>query len=216
MPFEAAVAPVTPFQQNCTLIWCDRTRRGAFVDPGGEVERLVALAEEKAVTVERVLLTHGHLDHAGGARELADRLRIPIEGPHRDDQFWLDGIEQSAAKYGFAGGRSLAPDRWLEHGDTVSFGDVTLDVLHTPGHTPGHVVFFSSEMRFAFVGDVIFRGSVGRTDFPRGDFDQLAVSIREKLFPLGDDVTFMPGHGPMSTFGHERRTNPFVSDAKFG
>lgn len=210
---QAAIVPVTPFQQNCTLMWCEETMDGAIVDPGGEIDRLIAIAGEQGVKLVKVLVTHGHIDHAGGVADMAERLGIPIEGPHRDDQFWIDQLAEQGDRFGTGEmARSFTPDRWLEGGDTVSFGNVTLQVRHCPGHTPGHVIFFHEELRVAQVGDVLFQGSIGRTDFPRGDHATLLASIRNELWPLGDDVTFIPGHGPTSTFGQERRTNPFVAD----
>jgi glyoxylase-like metal-dependent hydrolase (beta-lactamase superfamily II) len=216
MPLKALVIPVTPFQQNTSLIWCDATMEAAFVDPGGEVDKLAAAVDKTGVRVSKILLTHGHLDHAGAATDLAARYGVAIEGPHRDEDWLLSSIAAQGAKYGWADGKDCTPDRWLEDGDTVSVGAVTMQVLHCPGHTPGHVVFFDPAARFAFVGDVIFKGSIGRSDFPRGNFDDLVGAIRTKLFPLGDDVRFLPGHGDLSTFGWERRTNPFVSDLAVG
>lgn len=210
------VVPVTPFQQNCSVIWCTDTRKAAVVDPGGDIDRILALVAELGVVVERILITHGHLDHAGGTARLASELRVQVEGPHPDDRFWIDGMEEQSRMFGVAGAQTFTPDRWLADGDTVSVGNATLQVIHAPGHTPGHVVFFEPESRVAFVGDVLFAGSIGRTDFPRGDHAQLISSIRDKLFPLGDDVTFTPGHGPSSTFGEERRGNPFVGDLAMG
>lgn len=208
--------PVTPFQQNCSLLVCETTGKAAVVDPGGELDRIVAAAEQAGATIEKILVTHGHIDHAGGVKELADRLGVPIEGPHRDDQFWIDMLDQQGSRYGFPPAYPFTPDRWLEDGDTVTVGELRFDVVHCPGHTPGHVVFVQPEQRFAVVGDVLFRGSIGRTDFPRGDFDSLVQSIRGKLFPLGDDIRFLPGHGPTSTFGAERAHNPFVGDSVVG
>lgn len=208
-----AVFPVTPFQQNCSLIWDTETGRGALVDAGGEIDRLLAGVQHHGVTLEKLLVTHGHLDHASAVGELAERLGLPIEGPHPGDRFWIDLLPQQAAQFGFPPARAFTPDRWLQHGDTVRVGSQVLDVLHCPGHTPGHVVLHHAPSQLAFVGDVIFQGSIGRTDFPRGDHAQLLRSIRERLFPLGDDVRFVPGHGPMSTLGRERRFNPFVADA---
>ncbi|MFN4166252.1 MAG: MBL fold metallo-hydrolase [Ferrovibrio sp.] len=213
---HAEINPVTPFQQNCTLIWCPETMRGALVDAGGEAEQLLAAAERRGVTLEKLLVTHGHLDHAGAVKDIAEKLNLPIEGPHRDDAFWIEGMPQAAKQYGFPPSRSFTPDRWLENGDTVTVGNLTLDVYHCPGHTPGHVVFVHAPSRVALVGDVLFQGSIGRTDFPRGNHEDLIRSIRERLFPLGDDVTFVPGHGPLSTFGQERQGNPFVSDRALG
>ncbi len=210
---RAVVIPVTPLQQNCTLLWCARTLRGAFIDPGGDLDRLVAEARDRGVTIEKLLVTHGHIDHCGEAGVLARRLGVPIEGPHPDDRFWIEMNPLIGAQYGVAGAAAFEPDRWLHDGDRVTVGELRLDVLHCPGHTPGHVVFVHRPSRLAIVGDVLFQGSVGRTDFPRGSFPDLVQSIRGKLWPLGDEVRFIPGHGPMSTFGAERRTNPFVGDA---
>ncbi len=215
-PIQALVVPVTPLQQNTSLVWCAKTKRAAFIDPGGEVERLLAALAEADVTIEKIMLTHGHLDHAGAAAELSERLGVPIEGPHRDEAWLLDAIPEQAARYGLPDARACTPDRWLDDGDKVSLGEAIFDVVHCPGHTPGHIVFYEPEAKFAFVGDVLFKGSIGRTDFPRGDHDALISSIRDKLFPLGDDVRFLPGHGPMSTFGWERKTNPYVSDLAVG
>ncbi len=212
MPLRYRIIPVTPFEQNCSLLWCDETRNGAVIDPGGDVDRILSAIGKTGVTLERILVTHGHIDHAGGVAELSERLSLPVEGPQQEDRFWIDNMPQQAEMYGFPNVRSFTPSRWLAQGDTVRFGNVELQVLHCPGHTPGHVVFFNDEARLAFVGDVLFKGSVGRTDFPRGDFDALMDSIRLKLWPLGDDVTFISGHGPSSTFGEERLTNPFCGD----
>ncbi len=206
------VIPVTPFEQNCTLLWCEKTLHGAVVDPGGDVPRILAAITEEGVTVDKLLVTHGHIDHAGAAAELAKKLNVQIEGPHADDAFLLDELPRQSQRYGFPLAASFTPNRWLKDGDSVQVGEENLTVLHTPGHTPGHVVFFDSNAKLALVGDVLFRGSIGRTDFPRGDFNTLISSIREKLFPLGDDVAFISGHGPMSTFGKERRSNPFLID----
>lgn len=210
-PLRAAIVPVTPLQQNCTLIWCTGTMKAAVVDPGGDLPRIKAAAAQAGVTIEKILLTHGHIDHAGEAKPLADELGVPIEGPHEADRFWLARLDEDGRNYGIRG-VVFEPDRWLDDGDTVTIGDLTLDVYLTPGHTPGHVIFHHAPSRFAQVGDVLFQGSIGRTDFPLGSFDDLVRSVTEKLWPLGD-VTFIPGHGPASTFAHERRTNPFVGDA---
>lgn len=206
------IVPVTPFEQNCSLLWCEETRRAAVVDPGGDVARILRAVEEEGLSLEKVLVTHGHIDHAGAVAELSERLSLPIEGPHRDDQFWIDGMPEQSRMFGFPDVRAFSPTRWLSDGDTVIVGKLELAVLHCPGHTPGHVVFFDPLSRLACVGDVLFQGSIGRTDFPKGDFDTLIASIRGQLWPLGDDVAFIPGHGPMSTFGHERRSNPFCQD----
>ena len=209
---QFSVIPVTPFQQNCSLVWCEATGRAALIDPGGDEERLLAAVAKRDLTLEKLLLTHGHLDHVGAAGRLAERLGLPIEGPHEEDAFLLDALPQQCAMFGFPHSDSFRPSRWLREGDRVSLGRESLAVLHCPGHTPGHVVFFSEAARLAFVGDVLFKGSIGRTDFERGDHPALIRSIREKLWPLGDDVTFVPGHGALSTFGQERRSNPFVGD----
>lgn len=206
------IVPVTPFQQNCTLLWCEQTLQAAVVDPGGDLPLIRRAIEEEGVILTRILLTHGHLDHVGGTAELARETGVPIEGPHQADRFWIDALEQQSTMFGFDRVDSFEPQRWLEEGDRVEIGLEQLEVLHCPGHTPGHVVFYHEPSRLAQVGDVLFQGSVGRTDFPQGDHATLIHSIRHKLFPLGDDVRFIPGHGPMSTFGQERRTNPFVAD----
>lgn len=211
---QRQTVPVTPFQQNCSIIWNDATRHGAVIDPGGDLDQLVAVIERNGITVDKILLTHAHLDHAGGGRLLADALDVPIEGPQREDRFWLEAMPAQCAQYGFPATPFFEPDRWLEHGDTVDVAGLQLDVLHCPGHTPGHVVFHH-DSGIAFVGDVLFMGSIGRTDFPRGNHGELIRSIRERLWPLGDDVRFVPGHGPESTFGVERQMNPFVADHLF-
>jgi glyoxylase-like metal-dependent hydrolase (beta-lactamase superfamily II) len=208
---EFTILPVTPYQQNCSLVW-DIDNRAALIDPGGEAGRLLDEVAARGLTLEKILLTHGHLDHVGAAAELRDALGIPIIGPQREDRFWLDALPQQAEMFGFPPLAAFAPDQWLEDGDAVEVGSIRFAVLHCPGHTPGHVVFYQREARLAFVGDVLFKGSIGRSDFPRGDHAALIRAIREKLFPLGDDVRFVPGHGAMSTFGHERRDNPFVGE----
>lgn len=210
MRFE--IIPVTPFEQNCSLIWCETTGHAALVDPGGDVDLLLAEVEKAGVKLDKLLLTHAHVDHVGGALELAQRLNLPIHGPQDEDAFWLDRLPDQARMYGFPPTQAFRPDHWLRDGDTVELGKLRFDVIHCPGHTPGHVVFFEPESRHAFVGDVLFQGSIGRTDFPKGDHRALIRAIREKLFPLGDDIVFVPGHGPMSTFGRERRGNPYVGD----
>mgnify|MGYP000666368844 CR=1 FL=1 len=210
------IIPVTPYQQNCSLIWCEKTKQAALIDPGGEVQRLVDAIDAEGLTLAKVFLTHGHLDHVGGTSELVERYQLPIEGPHQDDLFWLNGIENQAKMMGFPPVKGFTPSRWLQNGDRIEVGEVALDVYHCPGHTPGHVIFHHEPSKTAFVGDVLFNGSIGRTDFPRGDYDQLVGAIRDRLWPLGDDVTFVPGHGPKSTFGYERANNPFVADSRFG
>ncbi|WP_177168878.1 MBL fold metallo-hydrolase [Thalassotalea agarivorans] len=210
---QFAIVPVTPFQQNCTIFWCDQTQKAAIVDPGGDFDKIKAKIDELNVTVEKVLLTHAHIDHAGATKDVAQHYNVEIEGPHKEDTFWIDLIPMQKERFGFSHAEHFEPTRFLDQGDTVTVGNETLEVYFCPGHTPGHVIFFSRDAKLAQVGDVLFRGSIGRTDFPRGDHAQLISSIRENLFPLGDDVRFIPGHGPMSTFGEERRTNPFVGDA---
>jgi len=207
---KAAIIPVTPFQQNCTLIWDEESKTGAVVDPGGDVDRIAQAIDELKLNVEKILLTHGHIDHAGGADELRERLGVEIFGPQREDQWLLEELETQAQLYGIAGTRNVAPDHWLEEDDTVTAGGIPFEVLHCPGHTPGHIVFVQREARLALVGDVLFAGSVGRTDFQRSDPTALIRSIKEKLFPLGDDVAFICGHGPTSTIGRERASNPFL------
>jgi len=207
-----AIVPVTPFEQNCSILWCEATMKGAVVDPGGDLPRILRVVEEKGVTLEKILATHGHLDHVGGVKPLADRLGLPVEGPHRDDDFWIQGMPQQCQMFGFPPTPTFVPDRWLVDGDTVTVGNETLDVLHCPGHTPGHVVFVHAPSKLAVVGDVLFAGSIGRTDFPKGNHGDLIRAIKTKLFPLGDDVAFIPGHGPMSTIGEERLYNPFLND----
>ncbi|HEY3947563.1 MBL fold metallo-hydrolase [Phenylobacterium sp.] len=212
LPIRALIAPVTPLQQNCTIVWCARTLKAAIIDPGGEVDRLLGAIADQGLTLEKIWITHGHLDHAGGAAALQAKTGVPIEGPHPDDAFWIDQIDASGAKWGMPDARGFIPDRWLHDGDVVTLGETEFEVYHCPGHTPGHVIFFHRETRFAQVGDVLFQGSIGRTDFPRGNHAQLIEAITTKLWPLGNDVRFVPGHGPMSSFGQERATNPFVAD----
>ncbi|WP_156677767.1 MBL fold metallo-hydrolase [Sphingomonas profundi] len=210
-PLRAVIVPVTAFQQNCTLLWCTRTMKGAFVDAGGDLPMLKAAAAKHGVTIEKLLVTHGHIDHCGGTGILAAELGVPIEGPHEEDRFWIERLGDDGAKYGIPG-RPFEPDRWLAHGDTVTVGELVFDVLHCPGHTPGHVVFHHPQSKLALVGDVLFQGSIGRTDFPRGNHDDLIAAITTRLWPLGGETAFVPGHGPMSSFAHERRSNPFVGD----
>ena len=211
-PLRAAIIPVTPLQQNCTLLWCTATMRGAFVDPGGDLPRLKAAAAQSQVTIEKILLTHGHIDHCGSAGLLAGELGVPIEGPHEADLYWIARLAEDGAKYGITG-QPFEPARWLTDGDEVNVGDLTLGVRHCPGHTPGHLVFHHAQSKLALVGDVLFKGSIGRWDFPHGNQQALLDSITQRLWPMGDETAFVPGHGPMSTFGHERATNPFVGDA---
>ncbi|MFK7841135.1 MAG: MBL fold metallo-hydrolase [Sphingorhabdus sp.] len=210
-PLKAVIIPVTPLQQNCTLLWCTKTNKAALSDPGGNLSRLKAAVEEHGVELEKIIITHGHLDHCGQAGMLAEELGLPIEGPHKDDLFWIDQLDSDGARYGMEA-KSFVPDRWLVDGDQVTVGDLVLDVIHCPGHTPGHVIFYHQPSKLAVVGDVIFQGSIGRTDFPRGNHQDLIDAITQKLWPLGDDVTFIPGHGPTSQFGYERKTNAFVAD----
>jgi hydroxyacylglutathione hydrolase len=207
---QAFIIPVTPFQQNCSVVFDEAAKIGAVVDPGGDVAQILKAVEQSGVKIEKILLTHGHIDHAGGAAELRDALSVKIEGPNNEDMFLLERLPESGAQFGMAGVRSVVPDRWLREGDEVPVGGLVFDIFETPGHTPGSVVFYNSENRFALVGDVLFQGSVGRTDLPRGDHATLIKSIREKLLPLGDDVVFLPGHGPAGNIGEERRTNPFL------
>ena len=211
-PIRAAIMPVTPFQQNCSLVWCTKTMRGALVDPGGDLDKLKAGVAKAGVTLEKILLTHGHADHCGQSGMLADELGLPIEGPHEADRFWISRLDEDGPRFGMECA-VFEPTRWLKDGDTVTVGEATLDVIHCPGHTPGHVVFVHKGANFAFVGDVLFQGSIGRTDFPMSNHQDLLDAITQKLWPLGDDIRFVPGHGDTSTFGDERRSNPFVSDA---
>ena len=213
---QLALVPVTPFSQNCSLLVCTRTGRAAAFDPGGDLDRIDEALARLGAKLEKVFLTHGHIDHCGQSAEFARRHGVPLEGPHREDKFWIDQLPEQGKRFGFAALAAFEPDRWLDDGDTVQFGDQTLQVIHTPGHTPGHVVFFHEGARLAIVGDVLFQGSIGRTDFPRGNHATLIDSITRKLWPLGEDVSFVPGHGPMSSFGDERRHNSFVADDVLG
>lgn len=203
--------PVTPFQQNCSIVWCDITRQAAVIDPGGDLNVILKEIERLKVTLTQIWLTHAHIDHAGGTAELAAKLKLPIIGPQRGDQFWIDGLPEQSVMFGFPMSDTFTPTRWLEDGDTVQLGESTVQVRHCPGHTPGHVVFYAPEMQRAFVGDVLFAGSIGRTDFPQGDHDTLIASITQRLWPMGNETVFIPGHGPESTFGRERKLNPYVA-----
>lgn len=210
------IIPVTHYQQNCTLLWCDETFEAAVVDPGGDIERILVAVAEHKVKLVKILLTHGHLDHVGGTAELVEQLHLPVIGPHEDDMFWINMLPQQAQMMGFTPVASFTPNQFLKDGDRVGFGNIELQVRHCPGHTPGHIIFFHEPSQLALVGDVLFRGSIGRTDFPRGNRDDLINAIRTRVFPLGDEVKFIPGHGAMSTFGYERETNPFVADKHYG
>jgi hydroxyacylglutathione hydrolase len=207
----AIIVPVTLFEQNCTIIWHEPTKKAVVIDPGGDVPKILAAIEQTGVTVEKIWLTHGHIDHVGGAAELRDALKVPIEGPHIADKYLLDNVVSSGARFGMTGVRDFAPDRWLDEGDKVEIGELSFDILHCPGHSPGSVVFYSKELHFAHVGDVLFNGSVGRTDLPGGSHETLIKSITTKLLPLGDDISFVCGHGAGSTIGQERLTNPFLT-----
>jgi len=206
------IIPVTAFAQNCSLVWCPVTQQAALVDPGGDAQRIKQAITETGVKVTQILLTHGHLDHVGAAAELAAYLHVPVIGPQKEDEFWLQGLPQQSQMFGLEECPPLTPDQWLEEGDSVTVGETSFQVLHCPGHTPGHIVFFDPISRLLVSGDVIFKGGVGRSDFPRGDHGALIDAIKRKLLPLGDDVTFIPGHGPLSTLGEERRNNPFLQD----
>lgn len=212
MSLQYKIVPVTPFEQNCSIVWCDETMEGVVVDPGGDVKELLSVIESLGVTIKQLVLTHGHLDHVGGTQPLANALDARVIGPHEDDSFWLQALENQSQMFGFPLTNSFEPEQWLNEGDTVTVGNQVLSVYHTPGHTPGHVILHSESAQIAFVGDVLFKGGVGRSDFPKGDHQTLVNSIKTKLWPLGHDVRFVPGHGPESTFGHERKTNPFVAD----
>lgn len=216
MSIKVTIVPVTAYQQNCSIIKCETTGKAAIVDPGGDVERILAAVGQLGGEVEKILLTHGHMDHCAASDVLRQQLGVPIEGPQEADRFWIDKLPEWCRMANFPVAEAFEPDRWLQGGDTVTVGAQMLRVFHCPGHTPGHVVFVHDAQHVAWVGDVIFQGSIGRTDFPMGNHDELIASIRETLFPLGDDITFIPGHGPTSTFGQERRTNPFVADQRYG
>jgi len=212
MTLRYQTIPVTAFQQNCSLLWCDETLDAAVIDPGGDLPRILAVVQQQGLSLKAIWLTHAHIDHAGGTGQLARELALPIIGPHPGDQFWIDGLPQQSQMFGFPAAEPFVPTRWLADGDTVQIGRQTLNVRHCPGHTPGHVVFHSPVIARAFVGDVLFAGSIGRTDFPGGDHATLIASIRERLWPMGDETVFIPGHGPESSFGAERRSNPHVRD----
>ncbi len=214
-PLQAAIIPVTPLQQNATLLWCTATKRAAVSDPGGDLDLIKSAIDKYEVTLEKILVTHGHLDHCGQAGILARELGVPIEGPHRDDLFWIEQLADQGARFHMKA-VSFEPDRWLDDGDSVTVGELTLDVYHCPGHTPGHIVFHHAPSQLAIVGDVLFQGSIGRTDFPRGNHQQLIDSITGKLWPLGNDTRFVPGHGAVSSFGAERQHNGFVADSVLG
>ncbi len=213
--FEFQIIPVTPFQQNCTLVICNQTQQCAVIDPGGDIHLIEATINKKQTTLEKILLTHGHLDHVGATGKLSQKYNIPVEGPHKDDAFWLESLPSQCQSFGFPHTESFTPSRWLEDGDRVTVGNVHFDVIHCPGHTPGHVIFHHPEQQWAQVGDVLFAGSIGRSDFPGGDHNTLINSIRSKLFALNQDTQFVPGHGPMSTFKAEKANNPFVADRLF-
>lgn len=215
MSLKFEIIPVTAFQQNCSVVWCSKTKLAAVIDPGGEIDKVRERISKNNLELDKILITHAHLDHAGGTAELARSTGVPIIGPHKDDTFWIDLLPQQCAQFGFEGD-IFTPDQWLNHGDQVPLGNLNFQVVHCPGHTPGHVVFVEMQESFAMVGDVLFNGSIGRSDFPQGNQQDLVNSIRNRLFPLGDDIQFIPGHGPMSNFGNERRTNPFVADTRFG
>lgn len=215
MTLKVLIVPVTPFEQNCSILICEETNRAAIVDPGGDIPKILDALNTSGATPEKILLTHGHIDHCAGAVALAKELKVDIEGPHKDEAFWLDQLPLQSQRFGFPKADAFAPNKWLDDEDVVSVGKVLLTVKHCPGHTPGHVVFYSPEDHLAIVGDVLFAGSIGRTDFPRGNHADLVGAIRGKLFPLGDDIAFVPGHGPMSTFGDERKNNPYVGDGAY-
>lgn len=215
MSLKCSIVPVTPFQQNCSITMCETSGKAVIVDPGGDIERIIAAVDKMGATLEKIWLTHGHMDHCSAADVVRKHYGIPIEGPHIDDKFWIDQLPEHCERVGILPAQPFEPDRWLEDNDTLTLGDYSFDVKHCPGHTPGHVVFVNHEQRLAFVGDVLFQGSIGRTDFPRSNHDDLISSIKTKLWSLDDDITFVPGHGPTSTFGHEKRSNPFVADPRY-
>jgi glyoxylase-like metal-dependent hydrolase (beta-lactamase superfamily II) len=209
---KVIVVPVTPLQQNCSLVIDTETQRAAVVDPGGDIPLILNAITKAGVTVEKILLTHGHIDHAGGAAELREALQVPVEGPEREDDFLLQTLAETGVRYGIMAARAVTPERWLSHDDTVTVGGIGFRVIHAPGHSPGSVVYFQPEAKFALMGDVLFQGSIGRTDLPRGSYDQLMASIHGRILTLGDEVVFLPGHGSASQIGHERETNPFIRE----
>jgi len=212
---KAAIIPVTPLQQNCSVVWKDGSKIAVVIDPGGDLPNIENFIHEQGLTLSKIFITHGHLDHAGGAFELAQKYGVEIEGPHKEDEFLVSTLEEQAKRFGLDAAKNFIPNRWLVEGDQIDIDGEKLDVYHCPGHTPGHVIFHHPESKLAIVGDVLFQGSIGRTDLPGGNTQDLLDAIRDKLWPLGDDVTFVPGHGPISTFGQERRTNPYVADQLF-
>ena len=212
---KAAIIPVTPLQQNCSVVWKDGSKIAVVIDPGGDLPNIENFIQEQGLTLSKIFITHGHLDHAGGAFELAQKYGVEIEGPHKEDEFLVSTLEEQAKRFGLDAAKNFIPNRWLVEGDQIDIDGEKLDVYHCPGHTPGHIIFHHPESKLAIVGDVLFQGSIGRTDLPGGNTQDLLDAIRDKLWPLGDDVTFVPGHGPISTFGQERRTNPYVADQLF-
>ncbi|WP_096085473.1 MBL fold metallo-hydrolase [Agaribacterium haliotis] len=215
MSLKFCTVPVTHYQQNCSIIWCELSKQAALVDPGGDANKLLGKIDELGLSLNKILLTHGHMDHVGATSEIRKSTAVPVIGPHKDDDFWLQSLAQQASMMGFEAQAPLEPDTWLNDGDTVELGELSLQVIHCPGHTPGHVVFYEADSQQAFVGDVLFAGSIGRTDFPKGNMTQLLDSIRNKLLVLGDEVNFVPGHGPNSSFGRERVSNPFLAEQPY-